>query len=47
MLSAAMARDQCSLDRSSASDQTHQCTRLTGLIAPGGNQRSAEGNQGS
>lgn len=41
-----MVRDQCSLDRSSASDQTHQCTHLTGVIIPGGNQLSAEGNHG-
>lgn len=46
MLLATMVRDQCSLDGSSASDQTHQCTRLTGIIIPGGNQRSAEGHQG-
>ena len=41
-----MVRDQCSVDRSSASDQTHQCTCETDVIIPGGNQLSAEGNQG-
>lgn len=45
-ISAVMVRDQCSLDRSSTSDQTHQCTHLTNVIIPGGNQLWAVGNQG-
>lgn len=45
MLLAMTVRDQCSLDRSSARP-THQCTRLTNVIIPGGNQLSAVGNQG-
>lgn len=45
-IGAVMVRDQCSLDGSSTSDQTHQCTHLTNVIIPGGNQPWAVGNQG-
>lgn len=45
-IGAVMVRDQCSLDRSSTSDQTHQYTHLTNVIIPGGNQPWAVGNQG-